>query len=113
MEEIQDVAEEEVINVLKEVGIQADKEQLKALMTALKGKKLHELISAGMSKIQSVGAAGKLSERILAPAAPVEPAKETQNKGKPETKKEEKKEEEKKEDDALAAGGINIFGEEA
>ena len=97
--------------MLKEVGIQADKEQLKALMTALKGKKLHELIGAGMSKLQSV-AAGKANERFLAPAAPAE-KKEAPKKGKAEPKKEDKKEEEKKEDDTLAAGGLNIFGDEA
>ena len=41
-------------NVLKEVGIKADDAQLKALMEALKGKKLHELIASGMSKITAV-----------------------------------------------------------
>ena len=40
------LAEEDVANVLKEVGIQAEPAQLKALIEALKGKKLHEIIAA-------------------------------------------------------------------
>ena len=52
------VAEEDVANVLKEVGISPDPAQLKALIEALKGKKLHEIIAGGMSKIQNVSAAG-------------------------------------------------------
>ena len=56
------LAEEEVVNVLKEVGIKADPAQLKAMMEALKGKKLHELISAGMGKLQSVGGSGNIGK---------------------------------------------------
>ena len=44
--------------VLSEVGIKADPTQLHALMEALKGKKLHELIAAGLKKIQTVAVAG-------------------------------------------------------
>ena len=53
------LAEEEVANVLKEVGIKADEAQLKALIAALKGKKLHEIISSGMGKLQNVSVGGK------------------------------------------------------
>ena len=49
------------MRVLSEVGIKANPEQLHALMEALKGKKLHELIAAGLNKIQAVAVAGKLS----------------------------------------------------
>ena len=49
--------------MLTEVGVKPDPKQLKAMMEALKGKKLHELISAGMGKIQTVSAAGMELER--------------------------------------------------
>lgn len=91
-------SEEEILAVLKEVGAQGDKEQLKILMTALKGKKLHEVIAAGMSKIQTLA--------VAAPAAPAS----ADTKGKPEAKKEAKKEEKKEEEEALAGGLGDIFG---
>jgi len=94
--------EADVENVLKEAGVKADPEQLKTLMGAVKGKKLHELIAAGMSKI-SAGAAAA-------------PAKAEKKEAKPEPKKEAKKEkkEEKHEEpaDAGLAGGLNIFGDD-
>ena len=104
--------------VLAEVGIKADPAQLKALMEALKGKKLHELIAQGMSKIQVVATGGNIVAIYLLLAAPSakadEKADKKKEKAKPETKKEVKKEEKKEEEvpDALA-GGMGLFGDES
>ena len=43
--------------MLKEVGVEAEKEKLDLLLKNLEGKQLHELIAAGSSKIVTVGAA--------------------------------------------------------
>ena len=43
--------------LLKELGIRADVEKLNTLIPCLKGKKLHELIAAGMGKLQAVASA--------------------------------------------------------
>eukprot|EP00831_Metopus_contortus_P023736 TRINITY_DN2087_c0_g1_i2.p1 TRINITY_DN2087_c0_g1~~TRINITY_DN2087_c0_g1_i2.p1 ORF type:complete len:185 (+),score=63.05 TRINITY_DN2087_c0_g1_i2:190-744(+) len=98
--------EEEVTNVLKEVGIKADPKQLKAMIEALKGKKLHELIASGMGKIQTVSTG----------AAPKNESKKTEKKADKKEPKEEKKtvkkEEEKKEEDDTLGGGLNIFGDD-
>ena len=59
------VAEEDVVKVLKEVRVEANPAQLHALMEAMKGKKLHELIAAGLGKIQSVAVAGKPTFNLL------------------------------------------------
>ena len=86
-------------------------------MEALKGKKLHELIAAGIGKIQATGAGTHILSNILLIAAPAPAKAEVKadtKKGK-EPKKEEKKEEpkeEKKEEEPALAGGFDIFGDE-
>eukprot|EP00826_Nyctotherus_ovalis_P037032 TRINITY_DN334_c0_g1_i4.p2 TRINITY_DN334_c0_g1~~TRINITY_DN334_c0_g1_i4.p2 ORF type:complete len:120 (-),score=77.93 TRINITY_DN334_c0_g1_i4:3-362(-) len=97
--------EADVENLLKEVGIKTDKAQLKVLMEAVQGKKLHELIAAGMNKIQTVGSAP-------AGGAAAAVAKDDEKKGGKKEKKEEKKEEEKKEEEDALEGGLNLFGDE-
>lgn len=74
----------DVEKVLKEVGATADSESLKALVEALKGKALHELIKEGQSKLASVSVGGAAAPAAAggAAAAPAE------------VKKEEKEEEE-------------------
>ena len=47
---------------LKEVGVQANKENVDSMITALKGKKLHELVKSGSAKLASVPVGGK--ERV-------------------------------------------------
>jgi large subunit ribosomal protein LP2 len=42
---------DDIKKVLTEVGITADDTKLTALMSAMKGKKLHEVISAGLSQV--------------------------------------------------------------
>ena len=94
------LAEADIENLLKEVGIKTDKAQVKLLLESLKGKKFHEIVAEGMSKIQTVGA-----------AAPASASAGTENKGKKEAV-EEKKEEKKEEDDDIPMGGIDIFGDD-
>ena len=94
------LAEADIENLLKEVGIKTDKAQVKLLLESLKGKKFHEIVAEGMSKIQTVGA-----------AAPAASSAGTENKGKKEAQ-EEKKEEKKEEEEDLAMGGIDIFGDD-
>ena len=88
---------DDIKKVLSEVGITADDAQLTALLDAMKGKKLHEVISAGLSKVQ-----------IAAPSsAQAKPA--AQEEKKPEA---EKKEEEKKEEGVDLGGAMNLFGDD-
>ena len=55
------VAADDVTKLLKEVGVSVVKEDLDSMMSALSGKKLHELVREGSSKLASVptGGAGK------------------------------------------------------
>ena len=41
--------------VLKEAGIKAESDKVSSVVNALKGKKLHEVISAGKEKMSSCG----------------------------------------------------------
>ena len=50
------VAADDVTKLLKEVGVQSNKEDLDAMFNALKGKKLHELIRDGSTKLASMPA---------------------------------------------------------
>ena len=73
--------EADVEKVLKEVGATADSESLKALVAALKGKALHELINEGQSKLASIsvgggGAGAAAGGSAAAAAAPAEAKKE-------------------------------------
>jgi large subunit ribosomal protein LP2 len=74
-------SEADVEKLLKEVGATADKESLKALVSALKGKALHELVAAGKDKLASVsvaaaGAPVAAAAGGAAAAKEEEPAKE-------------------------------------
>ena len=51
-------AEEQVGKLLKEVGVTADKENLKQMIKALEGKTIQEHIRDGSSKMSSVSAGG-------------------------------------------------------
>ena len=70
----------DVEKVLKEVGATADQESLKALVAALKGKALHELIKEGQSKLATVsaGAAPAAGGAPAAAKAEAEPEKEAE-----------------------------------
>ena len=45
--------------MLKEVGVAVDKEELDTMIKALNGKKLHDLVREGSTKLASVAPAGK------------------------------------------------------
>ena len=52
------IAADEVAKVLKESGVQSNKEELDVMIRALSGKKLHELVAAGTKKLASVPSGG-------------------------------------------------------
>jgi len=84
---------DDIKKVLSEVGCTTDNDQLNALLTAMKGKSLHEVISAGLSLVPS--------------SAPVSATKVEVS----EVKKEEKpKVEEKKEEEIDLGGAMDMFG---
>ena len=58
------IAADDVAKLLKEVGVAAEKESIDNLIKSLKGKKLHDLVNEGSSKLASVApvaAGGKYS----------------------------------------------------
>ena len=89
---------DDVSKLLKEVGVKADDAQVKALISALEGKKLHELIAEGSKKLASIPSGGAPAAGAAAGAAAAAPA---------EAKKEEKVEEEEADVDM---GGL--FGDD-
>ena len=52
------LGEDDVAKLLKDVGVAADKENLKVMIEKLKGKEIHELVAAGMSKFASIPSGG-------------------------------------------------------
>lgn len=52
------LAADQVEKLLKDVGVQANKEDLTAMMNALSGKKLHDLVRDGSKKLASMPAGG-------------------------------------------------------
>ena len=48
------IAASDVETLLKSVGIEPEKERIATLVKALEGKKLHELISAGSTKLSTL-----------------------------------------------------------
>ena len=67
---------DQVTNVLKEAGIKADADHVTKIITALKGKQFHELVTAGKKKLASLGsvapAAGAAGGKPAAAAKVVE-----------------------------------------
>ncbi len=82
----------QVEKVVKDSGVEADKEKIEALVSAMEGKEFHELVEAGIAKLGSMGSG---SAPAAAAAAPAEA-------------KAEEKEEEPEED--VDIGGM--FGDE-
>ena len=93
---------------MKEVGVQADKESIDNMIKSINGRKLHDLVSEGQSKLASISAPAavgifKLIDPFLGASAAAAP--------KEEAKKEEPKKEEKKEEEAdVDMGGL--FGDD-
>lgn len=85
--------------ILKSVGIDADKDAVTRVIDALKGKALHEVISAGLGKVSSVAVGGGSSSGGAGAAGGAKAA---------ENKQEEAPKEEEEEDDM--DGGLDLFG---
>jgi large subunit ribosomal protein LP2 len=92
------LAADDVSKLLKEVGVQSNKEELDALIKAVSGKKLHDLVRDGSKKLASVPS----GVAVAAPAGPAQAAP-----AKAEAKKEEKPKEEEADVDM---GGL--FGDD-
>jgi large subunit ribosomal protein LP2 len=60
---------EDVNKVLKEAGTKADEAAVAKLISALKGKAFHEIVTSGLS---AIGAAGPAAGAVVATAAKVE-----------------------------------------
>lgn len=93
-------SESEIEKILGSVGIEAEADKLKAVVSELKGKELDALIAAGQQKLASVPSGGAGAPAAGAPAAAAgasAPAKE-------EPKKEVKKEESDESDEDMGFG---------
>lgn len=84
----------DVKKILSSVGIQAEDERIDQLISAMSGKNVEVVISAGMSKLASMPAGGAAAGPVAAAAAAAPAAKE-------EAKKVEKEEES---DDGMGFG---------
>ncbi len=93
------LAADQVEKLLKEVGVQANKEDITVMIKSLTGKKLHDLVRDGSKKLASVPSGGAVSSAPAGSAAPAQAAAPA--------KKEEKKEEPAEEVDM---GGL--FGDD-
>ena len=47
----------DVEKVVKDAGVEADKEKIEALVAAMEGKEFHELVATGIAKLGSMGTA--------------------------------------------------------
>ena len=59
----------DIEKLLKEVGVASNKDDLNAMLTALKGKKLHDLVRDGSKKLASVPSGGAATSAAPAQAA--------------------------------------------
>ena len=94
-------SDDDVKKLLQEVGCEVNQEDLTRVTGALKGKQLHELVTAGSSKLATLSFGGS---GAAAPAA----AATT----KAEPAKAEKKEEKKEEEAADVGLGGGLFGDD-
>nr|AEE99001.1 acidic ribosomal protein P2 [Euplotes octocarinatus] len=85
----------DVETVLKSVGVEPEKERIDTLIKTLEGKKLHELIAAGSTKLSTLSVGGGSGAAVAGGAAAEEKAEE--------------KEEEPQEEEADVGVG-DIFG---
>ena len=75
------LAADDVAKLLKDTGVQTNKEELDAMIKAVAGKKLHDLVRDGSKRLASVPAGGAVAaapaKAAGAPAggAPAAPAK--------------------------------------
>ncbi|CAG9770380.1 unnamed protein product [Ceutorhynchus assimilis] len=89
----------DIEKILGSVGIEAEAEKLKKVISELNGKSIEEVISQGREKLSSMPTGGAAAPAAAAGAAPAAEEKK-------ESKKEEKKEESESEDDDM---GFALF----
>ena len=105
---------ETITTILSSVGIEADKERLEQVLTALKGKDVNAVIAQGLTKLAASGApaAASSSAPAAGSAAPAADKKDDKkDAGKKEDDKKKKKDEDE-EEEADMGGGFGLFGEE-
>merc|ERR1711904_49251 len=97
-----DIGAKDIKSILESVGAEIDDGRVNSVIEALKGKNLHEVISAGMGKVGSLsfGGGGGSSSGASTTAAKTETK----------TKKEEPKKEEPEEEADQDMGGL--FGDD-
>merc|ERR1712080_296647 len=66
----QEVSAANVEKILSSVGVEADKEKLKLVVAACKGKSLDELMAAGVPKLAAMGGGGGAAAPAAGAAAP-------------------------------------------
>ena len=72
------VAADDVAKLLKDTGVQTNKEELDAMIKAVAGKKLHDLVRDGSKRLASVpsgGAVAAAPAKAAGGPAPAAPAK--------------------------------------
>ncbi len=70
------IAADDVAKLLKDVGVQSNKEDLDTMIKAIGGKKLHELVQSGSKKLASLPSGGAaVASSVAAPAGGAAPAK--------------------------------------
>merc|ERR1712226_1089876 len=94
----QDITAENIEKILSSVGVEADKEKLKMVVAACKGKSTDDLVALGAPLLASMGGGGGSAAPAAAAAATEEAAPAAA------AKKEEKKEESEEEDDDMGFG---------
>ena len=62
------VAKDDVVKILKSVGIEPVAENIDRLMTTMKGKELHQVIAEGLKKVGSLAAPAAAAPVNAAPA---------------------------------------------
>jgi large subunit ribosomal protein LP2 len=80
------VAADDVAKLLKDTGVQTNKEELDALIKAVGGKKLHDLVRDGSKRLASVPSGGAAPAKAAAApsGAPAAAAKKVEEKPKEE-----------------------------
>jgi large subunit ribosomal protein LP2 len=66
---LHNVAADDVAKLLKDTGVQTNKEELDAMIKALSGKKLHDLVRDGSKRLASVPSGGVAAAPAKAAAA--------------------------------------------
>lgn len=66
----------DVEKLLKDSGVNADKEKIDTMIKAFDGKNFHELVQSGLAKMATVGGGGGAAAGAAGPAAVAEVEKE-------------------------------------